>query len=239
MIQSVAAVFKKEFTSYFISPIAYVFIIVFLVGTNFMFFQPFFLINQADMRNYFNLLPWVFLFFVPAITMRSWAEEKKSKTMELLLTWPISDTQVVLGKFFASFAFLASAALLSLTIPITLFIIGNPDPGPIIGGYAGALLMGAAYLSIGLWVSSHTENQIVAFILAWVAVFILMIIGHPMVTMKLPSMLVPVFSYIGLFTHFESIERGVIDSRDVIYYLSMTGVFLFLNTQSLGSRKYE
>jgi ABC-2 type transport system permease protein len=233
------AIFKKEFTSYFISPIAYVFIIVFLVGANFMYFQPFFLINQADMRNYFNLLPWIFLFFVPAITMRSWAEEKKSKTMELLLTWPLSDAQVVLGKFFAALAFLATAVALSVTIPITLFIIGNPDPGPIIGGYVGALLMGAAYLAIGLWISSHTENQIVAFILAWVVIFVMMIIGHPMVTMKIPALFVPLFSYLGLFTHFESIERGVIDSRDVVYYLSVTGIFLFLNAQSLGSRKSE
>jgi len=238
-MSAVIAVFKKEFVSYFISPIAYVFIIVFLIGTNFMYFQPFFLINQADMRSYFELLPWVFLFFVPAITMRSWAEEKKSKTIELLLTWPLSDAQVVFGKFLASLAFLAAAVILSITIPITLFIIGSPDPGPIIGGYAGALLMGSAYLAIGLWVSSHTENQIVAFILAWVAMFALMIVGHPLVTMKVPAALVPLFSYLGLFTHFESIGRGVIDTRDVIYYLSMTGVFLFLNAQTLGSRKSE
>ncbi|MDR2694260.1 MAG: ABC transporter permease [Chitinispirillales bacterium] len=238
-MNTVAAIFKKEFASYFISPIAYVFIVVFLVGTNFMYFQPFFLINQADMRNYFGLLPWVFLFFVPAITMRGWAEERKSKTIELLLTWPVSDAQVVLGKFFAALAFLAVTVALSVTVPVTLFIIGNPDPGPIIGGYAGALLMGAAYLAIGLWVSSHTENQIVAFILAWVAMFVLMIIGHPVVTMKTPSALVPLFSFLGLFTHFESIGRGVIDTRDVIYYLSIAGVFLFLNAQSLGGRKSE
>ena len=238
-MNAVAAIFKKEFVSYFISPIAYVFIVVFLIGTNFMYFQPFFLINQADMRNYFGLLPWVFLFFVPAITMRGWAEEKKSKTVELLLTWPVSDAEVVLGKFLASLAFLAITVALSVTIPVTLFIIGSPDPGPIIGGYAGALLMGAAYLAIGLWVSSHTENQIVAFILAWVAIFVLMIVGHPLVTLKTPAFLVPLFSFLGLFTHFESIERGVIDTRDVIYYLSMAGVFLFLNAQSLGGRKSE
>jgi len=145
----------------------------------------------------------------------------------------------VFGKFLAALAFLATAVLLSITIPVTLFIIGNPDPGPIVGGYAGALLMGAAYLAIGLWISSLTENQIVAFILAWVVTFTLMIIGHPMVTLKIPSMLVPLFSYLGLFTHFESIGRGVIDSRDVIYYLSITGIFLFLNTQSLAKRKAE
>src|SRR5690606_12929264 len=127
----------------------------------FLFFQSFFLINQADMRGYFSLLPWVFLFFVPAITMRSWAEEKKVKTLELLLSWPVSDFQVVFGKFLAAFGFLSIAILLSVTIPITISILGSPDPGPIIGGYMGVLLMGAAYLSIGLWVSSYTENQIV------------------------------------------------------------------------------
>ncbi len=238
-MSTIGAIFKKEFTSYFISPIAYVFITVYLVATNFLFFQGFFLINQAEMRNYFSLLPWVFLFFVPAITMRSWAEEKKGKTMELLLTWPLSDAQVVLGKFLASLTFLSIVIMLSITVPVTIAIIGNPDPGPIIGGYIGAILMGAAYLSIGLWISSHTENQIVAFILGLVVTFVLMMIGHPLVTTFLPSWLVPVFSNVGLVTHFESIGRGVIDSRDIIYYLSVIGFFLFLNTQSLSSRKYE
>ncbi|MFP4162944.1 MAG: ABC transporter permease subunit [Chitinispirillaceae bacterium] len=238
-MSTVAAIFRKEFTSYFISPIAYVFITVYLVATNFMFFQGFFLLNQAEMRNYFNILPWVFLFFIPAITMRSWAEEKKAKTMELLLTWPLSDAQVVLGKFLASLAFLSIVILLSITVPITIFLIGSPDPGPILGGYIGAILMGAAYLAIGLWVSSHTENQIVAFITGLVVIFVLMMIGHPMVTTFLPTSLVPLFSYLGLTTHFDSIGRGVIDSRDIIYYLSIIGFFLFLNTQSLGSRKFE
>ncbi len=238
-MDNVLAVTKKEFKSFFISPIAYVFITVYLVVTNFLFFQGFFIINQADMRGYFSLLPWVFLFFVPAITMRSWAEEKKVRTLELLLTWPVSDIEVVLGKFIACFLFLTTAILLSLTIPITIMILGNPDIGPIIGGYLGAILMGAAYLAIGLWVSSHTENQIIAFILGVVATFILFMIGNPFVTMAAPSWMVPVLDYIGLGNHFASIERGVVDSRDVIYYLSVIGFFLFLNVQSLGSRKWE
>lgn len=238
-MENVLAIFKKEFKSFFISPIAYVFITVYLVVTNFLFFQGFFIINQADMRGYFGLLPWIFLFFVPAITMRTWAEEKKAKTLELLQTWPVSDVQVVLGKFFASFCFLAIAILLSVTIPITVFLLGSPDPGPILGGYLGALLMGAAYLAIGLWISSLTENQIVAFIIGVVATFILFIIGNPFVTLVAPSALVPVLSFLGLGNHFESIERGVVDSRDIIYYLSVIGFFLFLNVQSLGSRKWE
>ncbi|HON10561.1 MAG: ABC transporter permease subunit [Fibrobacter sp.] len=238
-MSSILTIFKKEFKSFFISPIAYVFITVYLVITGFLFFQSFFLINQADMRGYFSLLPWVFLFFVPAITMRSWAEEKKVKTLELLLSWPVSDFQVVFGKFLAAFGFLSIAILLSVTIPITISILGSPDPGPIIGGYMGALLMGAAYLSIGLWVSSYTENQIVAFILGVVVTFVFFFIGSPFVTMVAPSWLVPIMNYIGLGNHFESIERGVIDSRDILYYLSITGFFLFLNVQSLGSRKWE
>ena len=239
MMENILTITKKEFRSYFISPIAYIFITVFLVISNFLFFQSFFLINQADMREYFSLLPWIFLFFIPAITMRSWAEEKRGKTLELLLTWPLSDIEVVIGKYLASLAFLFVAILSSLTIPITIAILGSPDMGPIIGGYVGALLMGGAYLAIGLWISSHTENQIIAFIVGVVASFIMFIIGNPFVTMAVPGWMVPLFSYLGLGNHFQSIERGVIDSRDIIYYLSVIGFFLFLNVQSLGSRKWE
>jgi len=238
-MDNILTIFKKEFKGYFISPIAYIFITVYLTVTNFLFFQGFFIYNQAEMRGYFIILPWVFLFFVPAISMRSWSEEKKVKTLELLLTWPISDVEVVLGKFFASFCFLATTILLSLTVPITVALLGHPDFGPIIGGYLGALLMGAAYLAIGLWISSHTENQIVAFILGVVATFILFMLGHTFITMAAPKWMVPALSYIGLGNHFESIQRGVVDSRDIIYYLSVVGFFLFLNVQSLSSRKWE
>jgi ABC-2 type transport system permease protein len=238
-MDNILAIFKKEFKSYFISPIAYVFITVYLAVSNFLFFQSFFLINQADMRGYFQLLPWIFLFFVPAITMRSWSEEKKVRTLELLLTWPVSDIQVVAGKFLAAFGFLLVVILFSLTIPITIIFIGKPDIGPMVGGYVGALLMGGAYIAIGMWVSSYTENQIIAFILGVVATFALFIIGNPFFTMAAPQMLIPVLSYLGLANHFDSIERGVIDSRDIIYYCSVIGFFLFLNVQSLASRKWE
>ena len=238
-MQNITALFKKEFKAYFLSPIAYIFITVYLITTTFLFFQGFFLINQADMRGYFDLLPWVFLFFVPAITMRTWAEEKKVKTLELLLTWPVSDVEVVTGKFLASFALLAIVVLLSVSIPITIAFLGHPDMGQIVAEYIGALLLGAAYLAIGLWVSSMTENQIVAFIIGVVVTFLLFIIGNPFITMVTPSFLVPVFTFMGLGNHFESISRGVIDSRDIVYYLSVIGFFLFLNVCSLGSRKWE
>jgi ABC-2 type transport system permease protein len=238
-MDTVLAIFKKEFKSFFISPIAYVFITVYLVVTNFLFFQGFFIINQADMRGYFGLMPWIFLFFVPAITMRTWAEEKKVRTLELLQTWPVTDVEVVAGKFLAAFSFLAIAIMLSITVPITVYSLGSPDIGPIIGGYLGALLMGAAYLAIGFWISSHTENQIVAFILGVVATFLLFIIGNQFVTLVAPPALIPLLSYMGLGNHFESIARGVVDSRDIIYYISVIGFFLFLNVQTLGSRKWE
>ena len=238
-MQNVMSIFKREFKAYFLSPIAYIFITVYLIATTFLFFQGFFIVDQADMRGYFGILPWIFLFFIPAITMRTWAEEKKMKTLELLLTWPISDVEVVIGKFLSSFSLLVIVLLLSLTIPISIALIGHPDVGQIVGQYIGSLLMGAAYLAIGLWVSSLTENQIVAFILGVVFTFILFIIGHPFITMVLPSALVPLFTYIGLNSHFESIGRGVIDSRDIIYYLSVVGFFLFLNVCTISSRKWE
>jgi len=238
-MQNVMSIFKREFKAYFLSPIAYIFITVYLIATTFLFFQGFFIVDQADMRGYFGILPWVFLFFIPAITMRTWAEEKKMKTLELLLTWPVSDVEVVIGKFLSSFSLLVIVLLLSLTIPVSIALIGHPDAGQIVGQYIGSMLMGAAYLAIGLWVSSLTENQIVAFILGVVFTFILFIIGHPFITMVLPSALVPLFTYIGLNSHFESIGRGVIDSRDIIYYLSVVGFFLFLNVCTISSRKWE
>lgn len=238
-MQNALTIFRKEFKAYFLSPIAYVFITVYLVVSNFLFFQGFFLINQADMRGYFSLLPWLFLFFVPAVTMRSWAEERKVKTLELLLTWPVNDLEVVVGKFLAGFCFVATSLLLSVTVPVTIALLGNPDGGSIVGGYLGAFLMGAAYLSIGLWVSSMTENQIVAFIVGVVVTFVLFIVGNPFVTMLAPPAVVPFLTYLGLGSHFESIGRGVIDSRDIIYYISVIGFFLFLNVRSIESRKWE
>ena len=238
-MEKILAIFKKEFKSYFLSPIAYVFITVYLVVSSFLFFQTFFLNNQAEMRGYFEFLPWIFLFFVPAITMRSWAEERKVKTLELLLTWPVSDFEVVAGKFLAAMGFLTVTILLSITIPFTIMLIGKPDLGPIIGGYVGLLFMGGAYLAVGMWISSYTENQIIAFILGVVATFILFIVGSPFIVIFAPAALAPFLTYLGLGTHFESIQRGVIDSRDIIYYCSIVGFFLFLNIQSLASRKWE
>jgi ABC-2 type transport system permease protein len=238
-MHNIYAIFKKEFKSYFNSPIAYIFITAFLVFSGWLFFRGFFLIGQATMRPFFSILPWEFLFFVPAVTMRLWAEEKKLGTMELLMTLPLTDTEIVTGKFLASFLFLTIAVLLTFTFPLTLIYLGQPDMGPIFGGYVGSLLMGAAYLSIGLFISSLTENQIVAFILSVFACFALFIIGEPIVLTALPTWMAGIFTFLGLGSHFQSIGRGVIDSRDVIYYFSVIIFFLFLNTRFIESRKWR
>ncbi|MBU2416256.1 ABC transporter permease subunit, partial [Patescibacteria group bacterium] len=165
-LKTIYILFKKELISYFNSPIAYIFIGVFLIVGNWLFFNYFFLIGQASMRNYFAILPWIFLFLSPAITMRLWAEEKKSGTIEFLLTLPITDWQAVLSKFFGALVFMFIALLLSITLPITVAILGNVDLGPIIGSYLGALFLGGSYLALGLFISSLTKNQIIAFILS-------------------------------------------------------------------------
>jgi len=232
-------IFRKEFKAYFSSPIAYIFIISFLVVVNWLFFRSFFLTNQSSLRSFFSFLPWVFLFLAPAITMRSWAEEKKMGTLELLMTLPVKDHEIVLGKFLSGFCFLAVSLLLTFPLPITVMLVGQPDPGPIWGGYLGAFLLGGAYLAIGLFASSLTENQIVAFIVAIVFCFALLIVGETFVLLNMPAMLVPVCTFLGLGAHFESIGRGVIDSRDILYYLSVIGFFLFLNQVAIESRRWK
>lgn len=236
-MRNMANMFWKEFKAYFSSPVAYIFIISFLVVTNWLFFRTFFLTNQASLRAYFSFLPWVFLFLAPAITMRSWAEEKKLGTAEILMTLPIKDYEIVLGKFFSSFVFLVLTLCLTFPLPITVMMLGSPDPGPLWGGYVGAFLLGGAFLAIGLFASSLTENQIIAFIVSIMICFVLLIVGEDFVILSMPSQLVPILSYLGLGTHFQSIGRGVIDSRDIIYYLSVIGFFLFLNQLSVESRR--
>jgi ABC-2 type transport system permease protein len=238
-IKTIYILFKKELMSYFNSPIAYIFISVFLVVGNWLFFKNFFLIGQVSMRAYFELLPWIFLFLSPAITMRLWAEEKKTGTVEFLLTLPVTDWQVVLAKFFGSLAFVLIALFLSATLPITLAILGNVDWGPIVGGYLGALFLGGAYLSLGLFISSLTKNQIIAFVLGLVACFMAFIIGADFVLIGAPRFAVPIMSFLGLGSHFYSIAKGVIDSKDIIYYGSFIFIFLWLNARIIESRGWK
>jgi len=206
--------------------------------TSWLFFRSFFIANRAVMRDYFSMLPWLFMIFGPLITMRLWAEEKKLKTMELLMTMPIKDWQAVLGKYIASLFLLSSMLILSLPIAITVASLGNMDWGPVIGGYIGAFLMGAAYLSIGVFASCLTENQIVAAIVSFFLSFAMWIIGESFVIFVMPASLAALFEYVGLGSHFKSIGRGVIDSRDLIYYFTVIGFFLFLNAKGIERRKW-
>jgi len=231
--------FKKELMSYFNSPIAYIFIAAFLIIGNWLFFNSFFVNGQATIRNYFILLPWIFLFLVPAITMRLWSEEKRSGTIEFLLTLPVTDWQVVLAKFFGSLVFLTITLILSLSLPITVIALGDVDAGPIIGGYIGAVLMGAAYLSLGLFISSLTKNQIIAFILSLAVCFVFFMIGNNFIVATAPKFLAPILQFLGIGAHFENIARGVIDTKDIIYYGSFIWLFLWLNKQIIEMRGWK
>jgi ABC-2 type transport system permease protein len=204
--------------------------------------RTFFLSNQADMRGFFQMIPWIFLFLIPAVSMRMWAEERKLGTVELLLSWPIKDWQVVLGKFLAALIFIAIAVAGTFVIPIILGILGEPDWGVIIGGYIGTLLLAAAFLAVGLWISSVTENQIVAFIISLTVIFLLLLIGVSDFLFFIPESLHfvrPFLKNLSLLPHFNSISRGVIDTRDLIYYLTLIGFFLYLNVKNVELRNWK
>lgn len=238
-IGTIYALAKKELMTYFNSPIAYIFIAGFLVIGNWMFFNTFFLLGQASMRNYFSFLPWLFLLLTPAVTMRLWAEEKKSGTIEFLLTLPLTDWQVVLAKFFAALAFMIITLGLSMTVPLTVANLGDLDWGVVLGGYLGAILLAGAYLSLGLFVSSLTKNQIIAFVVAIVSSFAFFIIGADFVLATAPRALTPLMSAIGLSSHFNNIAKGLIDTKDVFYYLSFIFVFLWLNAKVIVNRSWK
>jgi ABC-2 type transport system permease protein len=236
-MSNVKAIFARELRNYFNSPIAYIYTGVFLVFTGWFFFKGFFLAGQAEMRLFFELLPWVYLFLVPAMAMRLWSEERKLGTIEVLMTLPVRDHQAVAGKFLAGLAFLAFGLAMTLPIPLTVAFLGRPDPGPILAGYLGALLVGGAYLAIGLCCSGLTENQIVAFVTGVVACFALFIVGEEFVIISAPAAAAPLLSYFGLGSHYRSILRGVIDSRDLVYYASVIAFFLYANVRTLAGRK--
>lgn len=236
-MSNVLSIAWRELRSYFDSPIAYVVIDVFLVMSSWLFLQRFFVMGQADMRPFFSFLPWLFLFFAPAITMRLWAEERKLGTIEVLLTLPVRTVEAVLGKFLAALGLVATTLLLSAILPLSIQRLSPLDMGPVIGGYLGALALASAFLAAGLFVSGLTENQIVAFILSVTLSFLLLMVGTSLVVSSLPKSLGKLAEYIGLQNHFESIARGVLDSRDLVYYLSITALFLALNAYVIEHRR--
>jgi ABC-2 type transport system permease protein len=229
---------RREIRTYFNSPVAYIVVTAFTLIAGVMFFGfQFFLAGEASLRGFFQNMPLLFMFLAPAITMRLLADEKSSGTLELLITMPVRDWEVVLGKFLAAMTLLAASLGLTLAFAITVRALGPLDRGPAIGGYLGLLLMGGAYVSIGVMASAFTRNSIVAFIVAFVISFALFILQH--VISYMPQSLQPLMSFIAIGIHFESIARGVIDTRDVIYYLSVMGICLLVATLSLESRRWS
>jgi ABC-2 type transport system permease protein len=224
-MQQVIHIFQKEFKDYFISPIAYIVISIFLLVTGWFFFMAFFLFNQAELRNFFALLPVTFSFVIPAVTMRLFAEEMSVGSYETLLTLPVTAQDIVLGKFFAATAFVAVMVVPTFSYPIVISFLGDMDWGPVIGGYIGAVLLGAEYCAIGLFASSLTRNQIVAFIIGMVICFSLTLVDQML--FFIPQKILSIIAYIGSGFHFQNISKGIIDTRDVLYFLSVIFIGLF------------
>jgi ABC-2 type transport system permease protein len=225
---------RKEFNSYFTSPIAYIVIAIFLLVTGWFFFATFFLFNQASLRNFFSLLPSVFAFVVPAVTMRQLAEELNVGSYETLLTLPVGFTDVVLGKFLAAVAFIAAMLVPTLAYPVTVALLGALDWGPVVGGYLGALALGAAFAAVGLFASAVTRNQIVAFIVGLAICFALTLVDQMAIFM--PRGFTPVFSYLAADVHFQNVAKGVVDTRDIVYFASVCFVGLYATHLALKSK---
>jgi ABC-2 type transport system permease protein len=233
----IQALIKKELQVYFNSPIAYIFVVVFLGFLFWWFFRNFFLVNQADLSSFFQILPWIYLFLIPALTMRLWSEEKRQGTIETLLTSSIPLYLTVISKFLASVIFLLITLVATLPLPLIISTLGKLDWGVVICGYLGALLIGSAYISVGLLISATGNNQIVSFIVSALICFILFVIAQPFVTYSLPTYVVPVINFISFGSHYDSIIRGVIDTRDLIYYLSFSILMLYINSYILVTKR--
>jgi len=228
---------KKEFRSYFDSPVAYVVITLFLLISGWQFSTTMFLANTADLRTLFGIIRFILLFFIPALSMRLISEEKRLGTIELLMTLPIKDWQLVLGKFLAAYLLIIISILLTLVHYISIASLGDPDFGATIGGYFGLILVVGVYLSIGIFTSSLTQNQIIAFIVSFVIIFAFFMLDK--VIFFFPAFIANLLEYLSTDYHFNNVARGVIDTRNLVYYGSMMFVFLFLAVQSLESRKWK
>ena len=238
-MHNIITIFKKEFRSYFNSPIAYIFLVVFLVVVNWFFFSHFFLIDQVSMESFFSILPWIFLIILPSLSMRLWAEEKKSGTMELLMTLPINDYEAVIGKFLAVVSFLGITLALTLPSTLTVISLGNPDAGEIAGSYLGAIFFGGALLALGSFLSGLTKNQIVAFLVTVLCSFVLMILGMDYVLVPVGGGAASVLNFLSLSSHYNVMTRGLIDSGDLVYFIGFIFFFLFLNVKVLQGRYYK
>ena len=241
----VGVIFKRELASYFATPIAYVFIIIFLfLSGGFTFYLGnFFARGQADLLPFFDFHPWLYLVLIPALAMRLWAEERKGRTIELLLTLPITMAEAVLGKFLAAWCFTAITLALTFPIWLTVNILGNPDNWVILAGYLGSLLMAGGFLAIGSCISALTKNQVIAFVVSVVVCLAFVLSGFPLVldffSAWTPHLILNMISSFSFLTHFNAISKGVIDLRDIVYFLSVIGFWLLATAITIDMKKAQ
>jgi ABC-2 type transport system permease protein len=244
-MRNVGIIMRRELASYFATPLAYIFILIFLIlSSAFTFYLgSFFERGQADLLSFFYWHPWLYLFLIPALSMRLWAEERKSGSIELLMTQPVTLWEAVLGKYFAAWLFAGLALALTFPMWITVNYLGSPDNGAILAAYIGSLLLAGGYLAIGSCMSALTNNQVVAFILGVVVCFAVLLAGFPIVLdvfrAWLPLWLVDAIASMSFLTHFESIKKGVIDIRDLLYFAMLGGFFLLATSIALDVRKAQ
>jgi ABC-2 type transport system permease protein len=244
-MQSIWFIMKREFNGYFATPVAYVFIIIFLLLTGFSTFYVgnFFERGEADLYPFFSQHPWLYILLIPAISMRLWAEERKSGSIELLMTLPVSVFEAVLGKFLAAWAFTGLALLLNFPLWLTVNYLGSPDNGVIVASFLGSLLMAGGFLAIGSCISAITKNQVIAFVLSLVISLVFVLAGFGIVIDFFagwaPPTLVDAISSFSFLTHFDAISKGVIDLRDMLYFISLIAIWLFANALIINARKAD
>lgn len=244
-MRNIITIFKRELNSYFATPVAYVFIVIFLImcGALTFYLGNYYERGQADLVPFFQFHPWLYLFLVPAIAMRLWAEERKSGSIELLMTLPVSVGQSVVGKYMAAWVFIGIALLLTFPIWITVNYLGNPDNGVIFAAYIGSFLMAGGFLAIGACISAMTKNQVIAFIITVVICFIFLLAGSPLVLnffkSWIPQNVVDAISSLSFLTHYASISKGVIDLRDIIYFVTLIGFWLYANALVVEMKKAD
>jgi ABC-2 type transport system permease protein len=244
-MRNVGIIMRRELASYFATPLAYIFLLIFLVLANLFTFYlgEFFERGQADLNPFFTYHPWLFLFLIPAVSMRLWADERRTGSIELLMTLPVTLWQAVVGKFLAAWAFTILALVLTFPIWITVNYLGSPDNGAIFAAYVGSALLAAGFLSIGSLASALTRNPVVAFIVGIAACFVFLVAGFPLVLDAFrgwaPQVLVDAIASLGFLTHYEAISKGVIDIRDLIYFALLITWFLLATAVVLDVRKSE
>jgi ABC-2 type transport system permease protein len=242
-MNNIKAIFKREFAGYFSTPIAYVFIVIFLflTGAFTFYIGGFYERNQADLEPFFRFHPWLYLFLIPAIAMRLWSEERKSGTIELIMTLPIPIYQVVVGKFLAAWCFTTVAVVLTFPVWITVNYLGSPDNLVILASYIGSLLMAGGFLAIGSCVSALSKSQVIAFVISLVISFLFLLSGFPLVLDFFngwaPQAVVDAIASFSFLTHFESIKKGVIDLRDIIYFTALISFWLYANVVIIDAKK--